>query len=260
MDLARAIALLERDPLRYVVTLKMLAHFRAQMELRLLEDDRGWALLALLPTSAFEYDARHYADVPHAVLVNGSSDDALLALLAELPQTGFVLKTGDAIVQRFARTQFGLAPVRSFASFTVSSCSADGAEPVGELDAVDSGSLDAQALELFTQTIYDEAELQKYFAQGAHWFGLREGGRLVSGCFVFENFGTVWEVAGVFTRVSHRRRGLGAQVVRAALVDLLARGRQPRYQVETSNFASLELARRIGSSEFIRIEHFVVRR
>ena len=258
MTIRRAVALLEADPLRHVVSLKMLAHFQDRVEVRLVEDTRGWALVALLPTSAFEYDARNYAGVPLAVLVNGSSVEAMLELLRELPQTGFVLKTGDAAVQRFARAQYGAAPVRSFASFTSVNAAVTGAPGAGH-EVVDSGALDAHARELFCQTIYDEAELEKYFAAGAHWFGLREEGRLVSGCFVFRNFGVVWEVAGLFTRVSHRRRGLAAEVVRAAIVYLLARGRQPRYQVETENVASLELARRLGLEQFIRVEHFLVR-
>jgi GNAT superfamily N-acetyltransferase len=258
MTRERAIAWLESDPLRHVVTLKMLASFGEQMELRLREGDDGWALAALLPTSAFEYDARHYADVPLAVLLNGSSAALQLALLAEL-RGGFVLKLsgdiGDDAVRRFVRERLGALPVRSFTSFT--------AAPGLVLDVsnavVGSALLDAPARELFRQTIYDESELGRYFADGAHWFGLRQGSRLVSGCFVFRNFGAVWEVAGVFTEPAQRRHGLAAEAVRAAVTHLLARGLRPRYQVESSNQPSVALAQRLGLSEFIRVEHFVVR-
>jgi GNAT superfamily N-acetyltransferase len=268
--MGRAVTLLEAEPLRHVVTLKMLAHFGALAELRLVEGDDGWALVVLLPTSAFEYDARHYGQVPHVVLVNGSSDAAKLALLGELPRGGFVLKTGDELLQRYARSHLGCEPVRSFTSFTseaaatalsaVASRGSEGAGPDGggEPDVVEGDVLDAAARELFAQTIYEAAELERYFAAGARWFGWRAGERLASGCFVFENFGSVWEVAGVFTEAPWRRQGLASHVVRAAVRHLLARGLHPRYQVETSNAASVELARRLGLREFIIVEHILV--
>jgi GNAT superfamily N-acetyltransferase len=205
------------------------------------------------------------------VLVNGSSDAAKLALLGELPPGGFVLKTGDELVQRFAREHLGAQPVRSFTSFTSGAASTaapavpskrpEGAGPGGPVEpfVVEGGELDAAARVLFAQTIYEEAELERYFAAGARWFGWRAGERLVSGCFVFENFGAVWEVAGVFTEPPWRRQRLGSHVVRAAVDHLVEHGLLPRYQVETSNAASVELARRLGLREFIVVEHFLVR-
>lgn len=260
---ARAAQLLGRDPLRHVVTLKMLALFGRHAQLELVEASDGWALRVLLPTSAFEYDARHYGHVPHVVLVNGSSEASMLRLLSEVPAGGFVLKTGDVALQRYARTTLGLAALRSFTSFTGSA--AEGARSrAGRLQQhtpsviVEGETLDAAARALFAQTIYEEAELEKYFASGARWFGLRVGERLVSGCFVFENFGPVWEVAGVFTEASWRRQGLAGQVVGAAIGHLVQRGLRPRYQVETSNVSSVELARSLGLVEFIVVEHFVM--
>ncbi len=77
-------------------------------------------------------------------------------------------------------------------------------------------------------------------------------------CFVFQNFGRVWEIAGVHTEPGHRRRGLGACVVGAALRHLLAAGALPRYQTSATNDASLALARSIGLVEFLRIEHLEI--
>jgi GNAT superfamily N-acetyltransferase len=197
------------------------------------------------------------------VLVNGSSDAAKLALLGELPPDGCVLKTGDEVVQRFAREHLGVEPVRSFSSFTCSggngsSRTGNAGEQNAEPVIVEGGVLDAAVRVLFAQTIYEEAELERYFAAGARWFGCHAGERLVSGCFVFENFGAVWEVAGVFTEAPWRRQRLGSHVVRAAVRHLVERGLQPRYQVETSNVASVELARRLGLREFIVVEHFLI--
>jgi len=183
-------------------------------------------------------------------------------LLGELPR-GFVLKTGDGAVQRYARSALGVEALRSFTSFTASGRAGERPHAARSQDIEPSPiivgeRLDAAARGLFAQTIYDAAELEKYFANGARWFGRRVGERLVSGCFVFENFGPVWEVAGVFTEAAWRRQGLAAEVVRAAIEHLLERGLQPRYQVETSNVASVELARSLDLTEFIVVEHFVV--
>jgi hypothetical protein len=62
----------------------------------------------------------------------------------------------------------------------------------------------------------------------------------------------------VHTAVPHRRQGLAARVVRAAVQHLLGRGLCPRYQTEASNRASIELAHHVGLVEFLRIEHLTV--
>ena len=64
-----------------------------------------------------------------------------------------------------------------------------------------------------------------------------------SACLVYENWGPVWEVGGVVTAPAHRRKGLGARMVRTALAELGERGLKPRYQVEEHNTASIALSR-----------------
>ena len=78
----------------------------------------------------------------------------------------------------------------------------------------------------------------------------------VSACFAFENHGPVWEVGGVVTAPEHRRKGLGARVVRAALAELSRRGLAPRYQVEEHNTASIGLANSVGLTPFLTITHY----
>jgi RimJ/RimL family protein N-acetyltransferase len=145
------------------------------------------------------------------------------------------------------------------------------ADPVGGLSLVERASINCDGLteigwssaselgaemsDLFGQNGYSRAELERYFADGARWFAIERAGRAVAACFVFRNFGPVWEIAGVHTDVRWRRQRLAARVVQAAVWHLLAAGARPRYQTATSNQASIELARRVGLFEFLRIEH-----
>jgi RimJ/RimL family protein N-acetyltransferase len=105
-----------------------------------------------------------------------------------------------------------------------------------------------------------DAELAQYFRNGAKWFGIEEGGRLASACFVFENYRQVWEVAGVNAHPDFRRRGLAKRVVEAALVYLVRSGLVPRYQAIWDNQPSLALAKSCGLTEFLRMEHYLVRK
>jgi GNAT superfamily N-acetyltransferase len=111
---------------------------------------------------------------------------------------------------------------------------------------------------VFAWNGYAAAELERYFAGGAHAFGIDIDGAVAAACFVFQNFEAVWETAGVHTAVRHHRQGLAARVVRAAVQHLLERGLCPRYQTEASNRDSIELARHVGLVEFLRIEHLTV--
>jgi ribosomal protein S18 acetylase RimI-like enzyme len=60
----------------------------------------------------------------------------------------------------------------------------------------------------------------------------------------------------VVTAPSHRRRGLGARVVRTALAALAERALVPRYQVEAHNKASIGLASVVGLAPFLTIVHY----
>ncbi len=88
-----AIALLRSDPLRHIVTLKMLSLYGATMQLHFAEDASGWALVSELPLGVFPYDAAAYGNRGFVVLVDGSSDLLKLSLLERLPRERRVLKT-----------------------------------------------------------------------------------------------------------------------------------------------------------------------
>jgi GNAT superfamily N-acetyltransferase len=261
----RALELLAGDPLRHIVSLKMLARLRDDADVRLIERATDWGARLLFPGSAFEYDARHYGPDCDIAIIEGNSEAPQLALLDELPSSSVVLKAHDPAVIRRAQA-FGARPVEAFCSFTVpggspSPCPPHSAAPdVAEIGCRSSHELSPQTHALFRQNGYGRTELERYFADGARWFAVERSGSLIAACFVFRNFGPVWEIAGVHTDPRHRRQGLAIRVVNAAVQHLLASGARPRYQTAASNPASLELARRVGLVEFLRMEHLRLER
>jgi GNAT superfamily N-acetyltransferase len=243
----------------------MLTLLDEQVELCLVEAEHGWALLLSFPSDVFEYDARTYGHACRIAVLDGTIEPAQFALLERLPHTNLVIKTHDARVARYAIGALDARSVTAFVSFTAHDWNAMNesiAASAGEAGPGFSSSphLNDEMRDSFARSGYGAAELERYFASGAHWFAIHREGGVAAACFVFQNFEAVWEIAGVHAAARHRRQGLAARIVRAAVQHLLNRGLVPRYQTEVSNLASVALARRIGLVEFLRIEHLMVER
>jgi RimJ/RimL family protein N-acetyltransferase len=254
----RALELLQLEPLRHIVGLKMLQEVGVAADVTLREDAAGWAALISFPSSAFEYDAQNYGAETQIAVLEGTSEPLQLDLLDTVYPHDTVLKTQNPRVVRRAHDRFAARPVAAFVSFT-SDERREPAPSVGH-ECSTSTLLTPPLAAIFQRNGYRESELARHFAAGARWFAVEQDGSVAAACFVFQNFGRVWEIAGVHTEPSHRRRGLAARVVEAALQHLLSAGALPRYQTSAANEASLALARRIGLVEFLRIEHLKVAR
>jgi len=273
----RAIALLGLDPLRHIVGLKMLERVGAAADVHVREDASGWAALITFESSAVEYDAQNYGSAARIAVLEGSSEALELALFEELGSLArcegraLILKTQRAsIVARAARGR----SVATFLSFTTREARRSGSVigsngvTAGDITAGDitadsrvggavasGSSLSPELAALFDRNGYRAPELDRHFADGARWFAIYRDGAPAVVCFVFRNFGPVWEIAGVHSVPAARRQGLATRVVRAAIVHLLDRGALPRYQTSAANEGSVALARGIGLVEFLRIEH-----
>jgi len=166
MKPAEAIALLRDDPLRHIVTLKMLTAYGDAMKLHFAEDASGWALVSELPLGVFPYDAVTYGDQGTVVLVDGTSDSLKRRALQRLRSGPLVVKTYDPAVQRYARDTMRAEHRATFLSFTTQTpFSADSS-------VTSSAQLSKEAAKLFGSNGYTERELSHAFASGAHWFGL----------------------------------------------------------------------------------------
>jgi GNAT superfamily N-acetyltransferase len=242
--------------MRNLVTLKMLTCYPGIMDFELLQNGDRWALLSLLPVSASAWDRQTYPDCKYAVFINGNDGDKMEQLLDQLPKGELVVKTTDDSVREWLVQKNG-TKVMVFHSFK-SDTKAKAESMDGEI--ISSGIHNEAAWKMFRANGYVDEELAQYFRNGARWFGIEENGQLASACFVFENYRQVWEIAGVYTQPECRRRGLAKNVVEAALVYLTHAGLVPRYQARWDNHPSLSLARACGLIEFLRMEHYIVRK
>jgi len=255
-DRGRILSHLRRDPLRHIVTLKMLGLFGRTMETRLIEDDAGWALLSLLPVRDSDFDHQMYPEAKFVVLVDGNSDGAKSALFGQLPSESLVVKTYDSYTRCYLENH-GAKPVRSFLSFTSSAPISSAPVTIPVLSSPDA---DPEVNRLFAHNGYSPTEVTEHFKDGACWFGVKKEGKIVAAGMVFRNFEAIWEVGGLFTETAHRRQGFARAITATAIDYLLSHGRTPRYQVRSDNIESIRLARSAGLQEFLRLDHYLIDR
>ena len=255
MDIEKIKGLLAADLLRNIVTLKMINNYSSSMTLKLLEKNQKWALLSLLPTEVSEWDRKTYQTAKLIALIDGNDLGLKKRLWHEIPKGEIVFKTGDLdLKERLKRTP-RVSKVDSFVSFTRDMSSLIASKDV---EVMQSDQLTPQVEELIKENGYESEELARHFANGAKWFGIRIDDRIVSVCFVFQNYGPVCEIAGVYTIPLFRKLGLAKRAVLASLYHLQSRGFIPRYQVRWNNGPSMQLALSIGLEEFLRFDHFLI--
>ncbi len=246
---------LEQDPLQNLVTLKMLHLYAPHVHCHLKHDEQGWATLALLPIAHSEWDRSMYPQCTHVVLINGTSPSAKRKFFPLFPKTPFVLKIADDALQASLLTLGKATKAATFRSFTASSSIALHA-PDSEVQVAATPT--EAALQMFQSNGYSPEELVRHFQSGAVWFGLHRDGELASGCFIFQNYERIWEIAGVFTQPPFRRQHFAQKVVGAALHHLAASTLIPRYQCRADNGASLGLAKSCNLVEFLQMDHYVI--
>lgn len=248
-----AIDELAGGPLRHIVLLKQLLVYPEHVTIHRASGPEGAATLALLDASVSPYDRQTYPRAALAAFISSDHPKLTESLMPKVPR-------GVGIVFKLSRDA-DLAPVHqhflverrtAFQSFT----SAGPFEPDPGVYITTRPPGDAVS-QLFEAQGHDRAWFEPLLRSGrAFACVLARGSDTLSACFAFENFGRLWEVGGVVTAPSHRRRGLGTRVVRTALAALTERGLAPRYQVEVHNEASVGLARSVGLAPFLTITHY----
>jgi len=253
-----ALALLEQDPLKSIVTLKMLRRHSDAMTLKLLQHGNNWGLLSLLPVGQSDHwDRKGYGEAEYVVFMDGNNNLCKSELLELLPAESLVIKTGDEFLRGLIVLEPDAVRVSAFVSFTA--LRAEGPRSLKQ-GLRPSSSFDAEAWRFFKENGYEEDELGNLFESGAQWFGTYVDGTLAAACFVFPNHRSIWEIGGVNTRPQFRRRGLGKAVVDAALDYLDGQSLIPRYQARWDNAPSIQLAKSCGLAEYMCVDHFFLRR
>jgi ribosomal protein S18 acetylase RimI-like enzyme len=243
---------LARDPLPHIVLLKHLLAYPEHVRVHRVADGRGAATLVVLDAQVSPYDRETYPTAAVAAFISSDHPALTASLLSHIPRgVGIVFKLSRDADVAPVKSQFAVERRTAFVSFT----STGAVEPAAGVRITTEP--DDATLELFEAQGHGRSWLQPLLRSGrAFACVLERGGDTLSACVAFEIYGRVWELGGVVTAPSHRRRGLGARVVRTALAALAERALVPRYQVEAHNKASIGLASVVGLAPFLTIVHY----
>jgi GNAT superfamily N-acetyltransferase len=253
--LKQTYALLETDLLAHIVALKFLKLCEQDADVTLCREGKDWAMVARIPITVAPWDRTHYPEAAASVLVEASRPELVSGLLDRLPREKMVVKTGEPAVGRELEAR-GAKLQASILSFTNGPDTPSPAPAVApEVKGAD--SLDADAVRMFGYNGYEPGDLGNYFRNGACRFWIDGDAGPAAACFVFRNYGPVWEIGGVYTEPDYRGRGFAKKLAAAALATLLDRGFRPRYQTTAMNTASLAVARSLGLKQFLRQEHWL---
>ncbi|MEZ4867869.1 MAG: GNAT family N-acetyltransferase [Caldilineaceae bacterium] len=254
-DQTQAITFLRRDPLRNIVLLKMLAAFPAAIETHYAEHGADVGVLLRFPTVTFAYDRHTYPDADSVVLIATTKPELAAELLTAVPRDRpLIFKLMDRGVQQLVAASFApLQRVTAFMSYTATEAASF--KPWSTV--VVSAQVDECCYPLFAMQGYTRAEVDAYLADsGARTFTLYQGQEAIAACFTYRNFEQIFEIGGVVTLPSERRKGHARKVVTTAVATLLQANAIPRYQVHETNQPSLALAEQIGLQPFATIEHW----
>jgi hypothetical protein len=237
---------LERDPLRNIALLKMLALYPESAELFATE---GGVLLRL-PVTASAYDRAAYPGFDDVIFLSSDGREAADLLLGHVPPGRHVFKVMNADDRSAIETRFAVRRHTAFVSYTSSPGARFAPDP-----RVDTMFSDDE-LALFERDGYAREWLREMLTNdAARCFARREAGVPISIGLVYRNHGNVWEIGGLFTGEDQRRRGLARSIVETALSTLGERA--PRYQVIETNLPSRALATSLGLREFLVTEHLL---
>ena len=250
----KTIERLNSDVLRNLSTLKYLTIYRNYADIELIDDSGDWAVMAAFPTRILSYDTATYPKARKAVFLNGTSDKLKYDLLDMLKPDSYILRLNEDLDLSGCRDRFTVSPGHAYISFTCTT-----PEILPDVTRIlSNGRVTQDGIDMFGRNGYTGDDISGYFANGARWFGLTINGRLTSTCFVFQNYGNIWEIAGVHTLEKERRHGYARTVVFSALKYLLDRGLTPRYEAERDNQGSIRLAMHLGMKEFLTIKHYLL--
>ena len=254
MDLrARAEALLEADLLTYVSHLKMIQTFGDTLDYSLQVREADWGLSLTYPTAWSAYDRATYPEAMKIVYLAASRPPLLDGAVEALPCAGpLVFKLTGQDQAACVAKRYALTRKRAYWMYTTGGAAFPPEPQVRRLSHPD-----AQAGALWALNGYGAQEIQAHFQSGGQGYALYEGDIPVSACFVYPNYRHVWEIAGVHTASQARGKGYAKRVVCAALHDLAAKGRLPRYNVLDTNEPSIRLAESLGLWKASTLTHFM---
>ncbi|HEX9897203.1 MAG TPA: GNAT family N-acetyltransferase [Dehalococcoidales bacterium] len=249
----KSISYLEKDTSKHLSTLKYMSLYRDHADIELIEDVPEWAVLVTVPTNILSYDTETYPKAEKAIFINGSSNELKCRLLHTLPNSNYILRLNESLDLSCIESQFEILKGNSFISY---SCSTFNNSIKSNISP--KAKIPNEAARIIARNGYTKNEIKKYFDNGAFWFGLTLKNEIKSACFIYQNYGDIWEIAGVHTIETDRNHGYARIVVNSALKYLLERNFVPRYETDAHNINSARLAQSLGMKPFLTIEHFLL--
>jgi GNAT superfamily N-acetyltransferase len=251
----QALAYLRQRPMQHLVHLKYLHLYGDAIACQCVEHEQSTAVLlshipALTPWDAVQYPSAN------AILLPSASDEQAAEQLADAVMQQFasplVFKFCEAFSKNALSKHFALEPTRTLISFT----SPPDMQVQRDEAVVIADYITPELQPLFLDNGYSVEELARYAQTGLLTFALYADYQPVCVCMSYQNFDQVWEIGGLRTVESARRKGYARRLVQTALSTLLSQGRIPRYQVEAGNTASVALAESLGMQVCLTFEHY----
>ena len=268
---ARLVQLLHEDELRHVSPLKMFGLYREQMRVVAFDVGAEQGFLLLLPRAASHYDTAKYPSASRVifpVLSRSPSvamiDACVVAIVKSAGAETFVIKSCElALVSALRAARPALSYQRALLTFTRFSeesawlaSHADVMPPI-KLKVTPLVLAEAQAL-LAAHDVYSASELKTMFTDGSARCLLSvDGEEPVAVALAFPNTPTLHEIGSLYVAPHARRAGHAGALVRAAMADIAGRNLAVRYVVDATNAPSIDLAKRCGLREVMRLEHWL---
>lgn len=258
---AAATAFLEADKLRNIHLLKMLAVYPEHARLFDVSEAGEHAVLVRLPVAVAGYDLEHYPGARWIGVIGAKRADLARQVIERALASSdhvpgrWVFKCMDAAVADALCSLGAMTRATSFLSFTGVAHA-----PSRLAHAVQSAGEPVETvLDMLAHAGgYGREEVESFFraADGrGYWIG--DAGEPQAVCMSFALHDDMYEIAALYTRPEFRRLGYAQSLVQAAWRDLHQRQRLLRYQTREDNEPSIRLARALGLSEFLRVEHWL---
>ena len=250
----KSVEYLKTDSFKHLSTLKYLSLYQDRLTISLVEDTQKWAVLVTIPAEILSYDTVTYPKANKAIFLNGTSEQLKYRLLDALPRNNYILRLNEDLDLSNLENRFETKEGNSFISYSCSTFN-DSA-----MDIMVHGNthITDEAIDIIKRNGYSESEIRKYFDNGAVWFGLTINDKIRSVCFIYQNYGAIWEIAGAHTLETERNKGYARIVVTSALTYILERNLVPRYEADVRNINSVKLAQSLKMIQFLRINHFLL--
>jgi len=258
-DWQKAQTYFHTDRLKYLVHLKYVNLYGDSITCTYLEQGDQVAVLLRYPSARVVWDAAAYPTTEQVFLPAANDASMARLLLDDMRESGLlnrsqVIKFSDTETEAVFKETLPLQFARSLTSYT----SAPNATFEPDAEVVIEHQPNDEHMAAFLCNGYSAEEIAADFAKGAVLFSLYDANRwLLSSCMIYQNFDDLWEIAGVHTADSARRKGYARRVVQTALSHVLEMQQIPRYHVEDVNTASHKLAQGLGLQACLHFRHYV---